>query len=502
MSDMVYGINQKIPFKKNVLFALQQVFSIIVGTILLPAVADANGVYLSQSSALIGAGVGTILYLLLTKFKSPVCIGSSFSFVAPIMSALTFGYFGVLFGAIMAGLVYVVLAIVIRFVGVEWINKVMPPVVIGPVVALIGLTLAGGAISDLMNTTGGAENYNVLYIVIGLVTFFITTFVSVKGGKKLRLYPFLIGIVGGYILSVILTIFGIAFNVEMLKIVDFSIFEKVANIKNWLPNITIIGFFKEGFSHISSFGNIITIFTAFVPIAFVSFAEHIADHKNLSSIVGKDLLKEPGLVRTLLGDGIGSMVGALFCGIPNTTYGESIGCVALSKNASTRTIFLAAIMCIIIAFIYPFILFVESIPSCVVAGICIVLYGFISVSGLRMFKEVDLNDSKNMFVVASIFISGIGGLFLKFGSVQISNIACALIVGILTNILLGTKSKKQLSQSSNLLETKNTITESEKNAICNNVVVSVCESKNADAQNKKVGEPNQDDNNSKNDTLV
>ena len=465
MSEMVYGIGQKVPFKKNILFALQQVFSIIIATILLPVVADASGVYLSQSAALIGAGVGTIVYLLLTRFKSPVCIGSSFSFVAPIMSALAYGYFGVLFGTIMAGLVYVILAIVIKFVGVNWINKVMPPVVIGPVVALIGFTLAGGAINNLMNTSSGVENYSILSIVIGLATFFITTFVSVKGGKKLRLYPFLIGILIGYFFSALLTVFGIVFNVEMLKIIDFTIFAKIGDIKNWLPNITIFGFFKEGFSRVNSFGNLVTIFTAFVPIAFVSFAEHIADHKNLSSIVGKDLLKDPGLARTLLGDGLGSMVGALFCGIPNTTYGESIGCVALSKNASTKTILLAAIMCILIAFIYPFILFVESIPSCVVAGICIVLYGFISVSGLRMFKEVDLNDSKNMFVVASILISGIGGLFLKFGSVEISNIACALIVGILTNILLSPRKKKPISESPELLGTKNTITESEQKVI-------------------------------------
>ena len=245
-NQMVYKINDKLPFKKNVLFALQQVMSIIIGTILLPVIADASGVYLSQSASLIGAGVGTILYLIFTRFKSPVCLGSSFSYVSPIMSALSFGYFGVLFGSILVGVVYIILAIIIKFVGIGWINKVMPPVVIGSVVALIGFNLAGGAISDLMNISSGAENYSLLSIVIGLFTFFVIILVSVKGGKRMRLYPFIIGILCGYILSAVSTVIGMATNVEFLKIIDFSIFERVVDFNNWIPNITFIGFAKEG----------------------------------------------------------------------------------------------------------------------------------------------------------------------------------------------------------------------------------------------------------------
>lgn len=460
MSNMVYDVDSKLPFKKNILFALQQVCSIIVATILLPVVADSTGVYLSQSASLIGAGVGTIVYLLFTRFRSPVCLSSSFSFVNPIITGLAFGYFGVLLGGLISGLVYVILAIIIKFVGVEWINKIMPPIVIGPVVALIGFNLAGKAIDDLMNVSGGIENYSLISIFIGLVTFFITIVISVKGGKRLSLYPFLIGLLSGFALALITTLLGMLTGLESLKIIDFSIFSKVTDFNNWLPNITFTGLFSEGLSKVTSFGNIVTIITAFVPIAFVSFAEHIADHKNLSSIIGRDLLKDPGLVRTLLGDGIGTMVSTLLCGIPSTTYGESIGCVALSKNASTRTILLSCLLCIVIAFFYPLILFVEAIPSCVVAGICIALYGFISVSGLRMFKDVDINESKNMFVVASIFISGIGGLFLKFGPVEISNIACALIVGIISNLLLQTKKKRRLSEEPELLDTPETVPES------------------------------------------
>ena len=175
---------------------------------------------------------------------------------------------------------------------------------------------------------------------------------------------------------------------------------------------------------------------AYVPVAFVVFAEHIADHKNLSSIIGQDLLTEPGLHRTLLGDGIGSMIGAFFGGCPNTTYGESVGCVAITRNASVITITAAALMCIVISFFGPFVTFLSSIPNCVMGGVCTALYGFIAVSGLKMVQKVDLSQSKNLFVVSVILITGIGGLTLSFGKVTLTSIACALILGILTNILV------------------------------------------------------------------
>ena len=202
-----------------------------------------------------------------------------------------------------------------------------------------------------------------------------------------------------------------------------------------------MGAFDQGTSLIDGAEDYANIAILFMPIAFIVFAEHIADHKNLGSIIGRDLIKDPGLDNTLLGDGVGSMVGAFFGGCPNTTYGESIGCVALSRNASTWTILFAALICIFIAFLYPFVAFLETIPSCVVGGISIALYGYISVSGLRMFKDVDLNDSKNLFVVASIFIVGLGIELsaggLVFGRVTVTSIACALFVGIVTNLLIG-----------------------------------------------------------------
>ena len=462
MEKMKYDVHDMPHFWQNIAFALQQVLAIIAGTILVPLIVDPSGVYLSQSSALIGAGVGTIIYLCLTKFKSPVFLGSSFAFISPLITAVAFGYLGVLLGSIFAGLTYALLALIVHFAGTSWINKLMPPIIIGPVVALIGFDLAGSAIANIMNTAASEVNYNLISIAIGLITFFTVVFVSVKAKGSLKLFPFIIGMLAGYALACIITLIGMWANVSYMKIVDFSVYEKIANFENWMPNLVIVGVFKEGASHIASFMDVLAIFVAFVPIALVSFAEHIADHKNLSSIIGKDLTKDPGLTRTLLGDGVGSMAGAFFGGVPNTTYGESIGCVALSKNASTKTILTSAILCIIVAFCYPIIVTLSSIPNCVIGGVSIALYGFISVSGLRMFKEIDLNDSRNLFVVASIFITGIGGLILKFGPVQISNIACALLVGIITNVLLTPRNKKQkgqndISQKRNLLESEDTI---------------------------------------------
>lgn len=460
-NNLIYDVNEKPPMGKNLLFALQQLLSIIAATMLVPVVVDKTGIYLSQSSALIGAGVGTIVYLLITRFKSPVFLGSSFAFVTPLTTAVAFGYFGIVLGAIFAGLVYVIIALIVKFAGTEWINKIMPPIIIGPVVALIGFDLAGSAVNNVVSN-GVKGGYNLVSILIGIITFLSVVLISAKGSKKIKMYPFVLGILLGYILAVILTLIGNWTSCTYLQIIDFTPLKKIGDFKNWIPNITIIGAIKEGTAKFDSFADVLTIFIAFVPIALVSFAEHIADHKNISSIINKDLLKDPGLDKTLLGDGIGSMAGAFMGGCPNTTYGESIGCVALSKNASTRTILTAAIMSIVIAFIYPVIAFFETIPSCVIGGVSIALYGFISVSGLRMIKDIDLNETKNLFVVASIFICGIGGLKLNFGSVVISNIACALVIGIVTNLCLSTKRKKAvISENSSLLESDEIITDNE-----------------------------------------
>ncbi len=440
---LTYNIEDKPKFGQTLVFALQQLLAIMAATIAVPNIVG-NG--MSPAAALFGAGAGTLVYLLFTKFKSPVFLGSSFAFLGSMFAAFagaastSIGYAGLLIGAIFAGLVYVVIAIVIKLVGVNWINKLMPAVVIGPTVAIIGLSLAGNAVGDL--TTGGLKDAAgaavanpYLCLVIGLITLFVTMICSVYGKKFLKMIPFVIGILAGYVVAAIFTVIGIANGNAALQVIDFT---KFANMQ-WIPSFTFIEAFK-GLGAIDG-TYILTVLVAYVPVAFVVFAEHLADHKNISSIIERDLLENPGLHRTLLGDGIGSMVGAFFGGCPNTTYGESIGCVAISGNASIVTILTTAIMAIVISFIAPFSTFLATIPNCVMGGVCIALYGFIAVSGLKMVQKVDLEDNRNLFVVSVILIAGIGGLTLSFGKVTLTSVACALILGILTNVILRGKKK-------------------------------------------------------------
>lgn len=446
---MIYDVEDRPPFGRTLVFALQQLLAILAATIAVPAIVG-NG--MSASAALFGAGVGSIVYLLFTKFKSPVFLGSSFAFIGSMFSAfaggvsMSLGYFGLIIGAFFAGLVYVVLAIVVKAVGVAWINKLMPAVVIGPTVAIIGLSLAGNAVGDL--TTGKVFNADgaqcaspYICLLCGLVTLFVTMICSVFGKKMLKMIPFIIGIVSGYVLAAIFTVIGTTSNIDALKIIDFSAFSNM----QWYPDFTFVTAFGSAFEYgdVASMGAYIgTIAVAYIPVAFVVFAEHIADHKNLSSIIERDLLEEPGLHRTLLGDGVGSMVGAFFGGCPNTTYGESVGCVAISGNASVVTIFCTALLAIIASFVAPFVTFLATIPNCVMGGVCVALYGFIAVSGLKMIQDVDLNDNRNLFTVSVILISGIGGLSVSFGAVTITEVACALILGIITNKVLSAHKDK------------------------------------------------------------
>ena len=443
------------PFGKTLVFALQQLLAILAATIAVPAVINSSipGAAMSQSAALFGAGVGTLVYLLFTKFRSPVFLGSSFAFIGSMLAAfaggvsMSVGYLGLILGAAFAGLVYVIIALIVKKVGVNWINKLMPAVVIGPTVAIIGLSLAGNAIGDL--TTGGLKNAvggsvcnSYVALACGLVTLFTVIACSVYGKKMAKLIPFIIGILAGYAVAAIFTAIGYAAKADALKVIDFTKFKNM----QWYPDFAFAEAFKGNynFGEGGSFGTyLVTIAVAYAPVAFVVFAEHIADHKNLSSIIEKDLLTDPGLDKTLLGDGIGSLAGAFFGGCPNTTYGESVGCVAITGNASVATIFATAIMAIVASFVAPFVTFLATIPNCVMGGVCITLYGFIAVSGLKMIQEVDLGNNKNLFVVSVILIAGIGGLTLNFGKVTITSVACALILGIITNLLCSIGGKKE-----------------------------------------------------------
>ena len=520
---LIYDVKDRPKIGQTIIFAIQQLLAIMAATLVVPVIV---GHGMQPTAALFGAGVGTLVYLLFTKFRSPVFLGSSFAFLGSMAAAfvggvsVALGYLGLIFGAILAGLVYVVIAIVVKFAGVKWINKLMPAVVIGPTVAIIGLSLAGNAVGDLQ-TVNYVQNYNSndyqvvaltteygydengdvlldgktissyvvvdrdvtvtdkipadkihseitaepvedgdfkltsvpgntkVAIVCGLVTLAVTMLCSVYAKKKnlFRLIPFIVGICAGYICALIFFLIGKATGNASLMIIDLSPFaglltdgKVTVNTFVSLPQFTFLTAFG-GFGELNG-AYIGTLVAAYVPVAFVVFAEHIADHKNISSIIEKDLLVDPGLHRTLLGDGVGSMAGAFFGGCPNTTYGESIGCVAITGNASVITIVFAAIGAIIISFLSPFVAFVNSIPKCVMGGVCMALYGFIAVSGLKMVQKVDLEDNKNLFVVSVILIAGIGGLAISFGQVTITEVACALILGILTNLMLSRKSKK------------------------------------------------------------
>ena len=444
--NLVYKVNDKPKFGQLIVFAFQQLLAILAATIAVPSIIG-NG--MSQSAALFGAGVGTIVYLLFTKFKSPVFLGSSFAFLGSMFAAFSgaaansvLGYAGLLMGAAFAGLVYVIIAIIVKIFGVGWVNKLMPAVVIGPTVAIIGLSLAGNAIGDALSgaavdgSTYVMNTRGLVSLVCALVTLFTVIFFSVKGKKMLKLIPFILGIVAGYIVALIFTLIGQSTGNADLQVLNFAAFE---NMK-WIPDFSFLKAF-EGFKEVKG-EYVATIAVAYIPVAFVVFAEHIADHKNLSTIIGTELLEEPGLHRTLLGDGIGSIAGAFFGGCPNTTYGESIGCVAITGNASVITILATAILAIAASFFGPFVTFLSTIPSCVMGGVCITLYGFIAVSGLKMLQPVDLNDNRNLFTASVILIAGIGGMQLGIGSVTLTKIACALILGIIVNLLFNRPAKE------------------------------------------------------------
>jgi len=492
-NSLVYEVEGKPSWGKLLVFAFQQVLAVLAATILVPTLIHLP---IQMPAAILGAGLGTIVYLLFTKFKSPVVISSSFAFLGALGNAVVFGYMGIILGGLFAGLVYVIIALIVKFAGTGWIEKLMPPVIIGPTVALIGLSLAGNATADMVKASADPINggYNLIGLLCGLVTFFTVVIFSVQNRFKAgRLIPFILGILAGYVVAAIFTAIGAATGCTYLKVINYDPIInnfKDISIESFLtyPRFSLIGGIKElvngevsgeitaaaaaygKTAHTITWVGVAEVALAFVPVAFVTFAEHIADHKNLSTIIGRDLLKEPGLSRTLLGDGVGSMVGTVFGICPNTTYGESVGCVAITKNASVRTIFVAACMLIVLSFLSPLTAALETIPNCVMGGVCLTLYGFIAVSGFKMFQKVDLNKSKNLFIVAAILISGIGGLSLQipyaiYGAtdeavvlgealegqvksvITITSIATALILGIVTMVICNAIEKRNAPEA-------------------------------------------------------
>lgn len=455
---LIYDIGDKPKTKETIVFAFQQMIAIMAATLLVPILMstyitpDGTTLTFDPAAALFGAGIGSLVYIFFSKKRSPVFLGSSFTFLGAYQAVIgmNYGYWGVIIGVALAGLVYVVIALIIKVSGSAWVNRLMPAVIIGPIITLIGLSLSGTA-TGWMATNGG-PNYSLITIGVGVVTFFAIVLVSIKGSKTLKLIPFIVGIGVGYVLALVLTLIGSAANIPALQILSFDSFKAAfepfgfTSILDY-PKFTFLQAIKTNGMYPLDGAAIGNIATTFVPIAVVELAQHIADHKNLGAIVNRDLITDPGLDCTLLGDGIGSAVGGFFGGAANTTYGESIGCVAITGNASVISIGTAALGCMLLSFLTPFVALINSIPKCVMGGACIALYGFIAVSGLNQLSKVDLNDNKNLYVVSAILVCGIGGLAINLGTnaitggplISLTALATALVMGLLTKALVREK---------------------------------------------------------------
>ena len=418
-SKMILDIDEKPPIIKWLLLSLQHVFAMFGATILVPILVNeaCGSEVLSIPVALISSGIGTLIYIVCTKGKSPVYLGSSFSFITPmIVGFAKSGKPSVFTALLIVGLVYILVSIIIKLVGKSWINKLLPPVVVGPMIMIIGLGLAPSAISQIgLNT----EVIEWKYIVVALVAFLTTALFAVRGKGFLKVIPFLIGIVAGYVASMILGL------VDYTPILNARFFA--------LPD------FYVPFVHYKfDFSAVLTI----VPIVLVTLSEHIGDHKVLSSIIDRDLIEDPGLDRTVMGDGVATAVAALIGGPANTTYGENTSVVGMTKVASVWVIGLAAIIAIVFGFLGKLTAVISSIPAAVLGGVSILLYGFISVNGLKILIEnkVDFSNTKNVIVAASMLVLGLGGAAISIVSgdlsVTISGMSLAAIIGVLFNLVI------------------------------------------------------------------
>ncbi len=417
---LLFDINEKPPITKWIILALQHVFAMFGATILVPILVNtaAGTTVLTIPVALVTSGIGTLIYILCTKGKSPVYLGSSFAFITPIAAAfIKGGIEGAMTGIMAVGLIYIIFAIIILFVGKNWLNKILPPIVIGPMIMIIGLGLAPSAISQIGISADSVVNWK--GVIVALVTFLTTAIVMVKGKGFIKIIPFLIGIITGYIFSIILGL------VDFTPVMEASFFS--------MPSFIV------PFVHYTpSFTALLTI----APIALVTMAEHIGDHTALGAIIGKDLLKEPGLDKTLLGDGIATFVAGLLGGPANTTYGENTSVVGMTKVASVWVIGLAAIFAMCLGFLGKFTAIVSTIPAPVLGGVSLLLYGFIAVNGLKVLiqNQIDFGKSKNVIVASTMLVLGLGGAVISITSgdlaVTISGMSLAAIIGIILNLCI------------------------------------------------------------------
>ena len=445
-NDLVLDVHE-VPAKKSqwALLSIQHILAMFVACITVPLLIGT-----SIPATIISAGVGTLIYIFLTKKKSPVVLSSSFAYLSSMGVAFNLGggnnYLALAIGMGMVGLIYVIVALVIKKFGTAWLFKLLPTIVVGPVIMVIGLGLAGSAVNNLANTAASAANYNLVHIFCGLVALFATALTAHYGNKTLSLIPFVIGMLAGYGVALVWTGVGYAANWDYAKVIDFS--PIVNNFTNIGLN-SFIGYDCFGFLQWNNgsfqVGQLLTIFLAFVPVSLVTICEHIGDHLNLGGVIHKDLLKDPGLDRTLMGDGIATAVSGVLCGCANTTYGENVAVVGVTKVASVSVIITACIATIALGFFTPLMVVVQTIPACVTGGVSLVLYGFIASSGVKMLinEKVDFTVSRNIFIAATILVAGIGGLKIQFAiagePVVVTPTAVAMILGIVLNLVLREK---------------------------------------------------------------
>ena len=432
----MYDVDEMPPFGKSLILAIQHVFAMFGATILVPilvndaiAKAGVKGEALSIAVALVTAGIGTLIYIACTRAKSPVFLGSSFAFIAPIAAAyiagakkggVSGGLSGAMTGVMVIGIIYIITSIIIKIVGKKWIDKILPPIVIGPMIMIIGLGLAGSAVGNIFDTSSAVKGIEWKGPLVALITFMTTALVMTKAKGFFKIIPFLVGIAVGYLTS---CVFGLV-NFEIIKAAAwFQVPKFHAPFVSYKPNLLIA----------------ITM----APIALVTMAEHIGDHKALSTIIGKDLLQEPGLDKTLLGDGLATLAAGALGGPANTTYGENTSVVGMTKNASVGVIGMAAVISIILGFLGKFNAIVQTIPKPVLGGVCLLLYGFIAINGLKVLIEnkTDFSINKNIIIASAMLVLGLGGAAFSIAtgkgiSVEISGMSLAALAGILLNLFI------------------------------------------------------------------
>lgn len=410
-SNMIYGINNRPPFGKMILFGIQMVLSVFVATVLI-----ANICGVATSGALIGAALSTISYILITKGQSPMFLSNSGAFVAPVLFALgAGGYTGIAIGGLTACIIYCIFGLIFTKIPYQSIYKVFPASLIGAVTCVIGINL----MSFIPGYIGETGQWGV---VIALITTLSIALISHYAKGIARILPFLLGILLGYIIATILTLTGVC------SLIDFSVFN----------NLKLIQMPDFAFTHWTAieWSTTIPIIIMFIAYTISALMEALSDHAALGGIIGVDLYAKPGLGKIFFGEGLGNLISACFGGLGSCSYGESVATIGFSRVASVCVTATAAVLLGLLGFVAPVQAFISSIPSCVFAGAAIILYGFIACSGVKMLQKVDLNVQKNLIIVSAVLSLGISGLVVGGQIISFSATALALIVGVILNLIL------------------------------------------------------------------